>query len=138
MKAILLILLSVCVCINASAQQTLFGDYQSIPTPVAPKQQHLMMQHNDTRDDEYYWLNARDSAPVLQYINQENRYFDTIMRPTQAMQEKLYNEMLHRIKQDDNTVPYFKNGFTITHVMKQESNILFIAGRKAAKQHRKK
>ena len=70
-----------------------------------------MQQNGDTRDDEYYWLGKRDSNTVIKYLNEENAYFDKVMKPTEASQEKLYNEMLGRIKQDDNTVPYLKNGY---------------------------
>ncbi len=111
MKSLTALIIIVCLSHFAVAQQTLFGNFQSFPTPTAPKQQHLLTQHADTRNDEYYWLHARDSAPVVQYINEENAYYDKVMQPTEALQQKLYNEMLHRIKQDDNTVPYFKNGY---------------------------
>ena len=45
-----------CMCHGLYAQATLFGNYQTIPKPKAPKQQHFMEQHGDVRDDEYYWL----------------------------------------------------------------------------------
>ena len=96
---------------DISAQSTLFGNYQAIPQPKAPKQHHLMQQHGDVRDDEYYWLKQRDSDAVVNYLNEENAYFNKVMKPTEALQEKLYNEMLGRIKQDDNSVPYLKNGY---------------------------
>ncbi len=100
-----------CMCKGLYAQATLFGNYQSIPTPKAPKQKHLMEQHGDVRDDEYYWLKTKDSSAVLKYLNEESTYFNKVMKPTEELQDKLYNEMLGRIKQDDNSVPYLKNGY---------------------------
>lgn len=111
MKFLLTVFCTICVINSLSAQSTLFGNYQTIPKPKAPKQQHLMEQHGDVRDDEYYWLKTRDSDAVLKYLDEENAYFDTVMKPTTALQGKLYNEMLARIKQDDNSVPYLKNGY---------------------------
>jgi oligopeptidase B len=70
-----------------------------------------MTQNGDVRDDEYYWLKTRDSDAVVKYLNEENAYFKKIMKPTEQLQDKLYNEMLGRIKQDDNSVPYLKNGY---------------------------
>ncbi len=70
-----------------------------------------MELHGDVRDDEYYWLKNRDSDAVIKYLNEENDYFNKVMKPAEPLQEKLYNEMLARIKQDDNTVPYLKNGY---------------------------
>jgi oligopeptidase B len=93
------------------AQSTVFGNYQSITAPSAPKQKHLMEQHGDIRDDEYYWLKTRDSSAVIKYLDDENAYFYKVMKPTEQLQQKLYNEMLGRIKQDDNSVPYLKNGY---------------------------
>ncbi len=92
-------------------QKTLFGNYQTIIAPKAPKQQHLMEQHGDVRNDEYYWLGTRDSAAVVKYLNDEGDYFQQVMKPAEKLQETLYNEMLGRIKQDDNSVPYLKNGY---------------------------
>src|SRR5580693_3654116 len=93
------------------AQPTLFGNFQNEQAPKADKQQHLMQQNGDVRDDNYYWLKTRDSDAVVKYLNEENAYFNKIMKPTEQLQDKLYNEMLGRIKQDDNSVPYLKNGY---------------------------
>ncbi|HLX53791.1 MAG TPA: hypothetical protein VKR58_07615, partial [Aquella sp.] len=96
---------------GVNAQTTLIGNYQSVQAPQAAKRQHLMNQHGDIRDDEYYWLKTRDSDAVIKYLNDENSYFNKIMKPTEHLQDKLYDEMLARIKQDDNSVPYLKNGY---------------------------
>src|SRR5579862_1101917 len=96
---------------GVNAQTTLIGNYQSVQAPQAAKRQHLMNQHGDIRDDEYYWLKTRDSDAVIKYLNDENSYFNKIMKPTEQLQDKLYDEMLARIKQDDNSVPYLKNGY---------------------------
>ncbi|MBL7825513.1 MAG: S9 family peptidase, partial [Saprospiraceae bacterium] len=65
----------------------------------------------DKRIDEYYWLNERDNPAVKSYLEAENRYADSVLAPVAGMREKLYAEMKARIKEDDSTVPYFKNGY---------------------------
>src|SRR5262245_50328371 len=61
--------------------------------------------HADIRIDEYAWLRDRDDPEVLSYLEQENRYTDAVMRPTEALQQALYDEMRARIKETDLSVP---------------------------------
>ncbi len=41
----------------------------------------------------------------------ENAYTEAVMKPTLALQEKLYQELVGRKKQDDTSVPYRENGY---------------------------
>ena len=87
-----------------------------MPPPQAEKKIKQLTLHGDTRTDEYYWLNdywlkGPDSNKVIDYLTAENRYFDAVMSRTHALQQALYTEMLARIKQTDETVPYFKRGY---------------------------
>jgi oligopeptidase B len=79
--------------------------------PVAEKIPHQMVMFGDTRIDPYYWLNLRDSQKVLDYLIAENIYTEAMMEPTIPLQEKLYNEMKARQKEDDVTVPVYLNGY---------------------------
>jgi len=83
----------------------------NITPPVAKIIPHEMTIHNDTRVDNYYWLNQRENPEVVQYLTDENTYTDAILKHTEEFQTKLYDEILGRIKQDDNSVPYFKNEY---------------------------
>ncbi len=67
--------------------------------------------NNHTRIDNYYWLNQRDNPEVLDYLKAENAYLEARMAHTVPFQEKLYNEIVGRIKQDDQSVPYRRNGY---------------------------
>jgi len=82
-------------------------------TPPRPekKPKQLVSAHGDVRTDEYYWLNERDNPAVRAYLEAENRYADSVLAPVAALQERLFEEMKARIQQDDNTVPYLKNGY---------------------------
>jgi len=62
--------------------------------------------HGVTLVDDYFWLRERTNPAVMAHLQAENDYADAMMKPTSALQEKLYNEMLSHIKQTDDTVPY--------------------------------
>lgn len=84
---------------------------QTIPTPVAkiiPKQ---LKKHNDIRIDNYFWLNDRENPEVIDYLNQENAYYDLMTAHTKDFQKELFDEMKSRIKEDDQSVPYLYNGY---------------------------
>ncbi len=66
----------------------------------------ITSKHGDKRIDNYYWLNDRDNPKVIDYLTAENQYLDTMMAHTKGFQEKLFNEMRSRIKEDDSSVPY--------------------------------
>jgi len=79
--------------------------------PVAKKIPKELTIHGDTRIDNYFWLRERDNPEVIDYLKAENAYTDSVMAHTKDLQEKLYNEIVARIKQDDSSVPYKKNGY---------------------------
>ena len=79
--------------------------------PVAKKIAKELTAHGDTRIDNYYWMNQRDDDEVIAHLNAENDYTDKMMKHTEKLQKKLYKEMVSRIKQDDETVPYKENGY---------------------------
>lgn len=90
----------------------MFAACTTVPTPPVPhKEPHEMVMHGDTRIDPYFWMNQRDSDPVLAYLNAENDYTDAVMKSTETIQEKLFNEIKGRIKEQDQSVPYFENGY---------------------------
>ena len=90
--------------------------------PVAIKKPYEMTIHNHTRVDDYYWMRLTDEQKsakeydiqtqrVIDYINLENIYKEQSLAHTNKLQDKLFNEMVARIKKDDNTTPYLKNGY---------------------------
>ncbi len=76
--------------------------------PLAPRQPHDVSVHGDPRSDDYFWLRERDDPRTLQYLKAENDYADAWFEPHAALKETLYQEMLSRIKQDDDSVPLRK------------------------------
>ncbi|MGZ8287310.1 MAG: S9 family peptidase [Allosphingosinicella sp.] len=82
--------------------------------PVAAKKPHQVKGPGGiVRDDPYYWLrdDTRKNPDMLAYLNAENAYADSALAPLKPLQEKLYGEFVGRIKQDDSSVPYRKNGY---------------------------
>ncbi|MGF7139368.1 S9 family peptidase [Roseimarinus sediminis] len=96
------------------------SDFTSAPD--AEKDDSVLSIHGHSRVDPYFWMRLTDeqkqaeqpdeqTQKVLDYLNAENAYTKTVMEPTEALQEKLYDEIIGRIKQTDESVPYFKNGY---------------------------
>ena len=69
--------------------------------------------HGAQRNDEYYWLrdDKRENPQMLAYLNAENAYADAVLKPLKPVEDKLYDEVVARIKQDDSSVPYRERGY---------------------------
>jgi len=76
--------------------------------PVAPREARDVSVHGDPRNDDYFWLRDRDDPRTLAYLKAENAYADAWLAPHAELKEKLYQEMLSRIQQDDDSVPMRK------------------------------
>ena len=83
----------------------------SISPPLARREPVETVLHGDRRVDHYAWLRQKDNPEVIAYLEAENTYTDAILRPTEAFQESLYQEMVGRILQTDLSVPYRLRGF---------------------------
>jgi oligopeptidase B len=79
--------------------------------PIAKKIPKELKIHDDLRIDNYYWLNEKENPEVIEYLNAENEYYETLTSHTNKFQEDLFEEMKSRIKEDDASVPYKKNGY---------------------------
>jgi oligopeptidase B len=81
--------------------------------PIAARIPHRVESPNGDRIDEYYWLrdDERKNPAVLEYLKAENDYTDRKLAPIQPLKQKLFDEIVGRIKQDDASVPYRKSGY---------------------------
>jgi oligopeptidase B len=79
--------------------------------PVAARKPVAHLLHRDLRIDDYAWLREKENPAVIQHLQAENAYTDALLKPTEAFQESLYNEMLSRIQQTDLSVPYRLRGY---------------------------
>ncbi|MGB3606443.1 MAG: S9 family peptidase [Psychroserpens sp.] len=82
-----------------------------VEAPVARIIPKELKKHNDTRIDNYYWLNDREDQNVLDYLNAENEFYHQETAHTKDFEVSLYEEMKARIKEDDASVPYKFNGY---------------------------
>ena len=83
----------------------------SIIPPKADKIPVSFKKFNDIRIDDYYWLKERDNPEVIDYLERENDYYEKMTSHTLDLQDKLFNEIKSKIKEDDESVPYFLNGY---------------------------
>jgi oligopeptidase B len=83
------------------------------PPDAAKRPHEVKTPFGATRNDDYYWLrdDEREDKEMLAYLNAENAYADAVLAPTKPLQEKLYGEIVGRIKQDDASVPYRERGY---------------------------
>lgn len=90
--------------------------------PIADKIPTKLTIHGDTRIDNYSWMRLTDeqrlsvdfdeqTKKVFNYLIAENLYFEDVMKDSKEFQEQLFEEMKGRIKEDDESVPYYKGGY---------------------------
>jgi oligopeptidase B len=91
----------------------------AIKPPVAEKIPHELF---DKRIDNYFWMRLSEeqknapapdeqTAKVLDYLNKENEYTQAVLKHTETLQKTIYDEIIGRIKQNDESVPYLDNGY---------------------------
>ncbi|HET7459960.1 MAG TPA: S9 family peptidase [Longimicrobium sp.] len=75
--------------------------------PVARMIAHADTTLGDVRVDPYSWLrdDRRQDTAVIHYLEAENRYTEAMLRHTEPLQERLFQEMRGRIKETDLSVP---------------------------------
>lgn len=106
-----LILSGIIFCAMTNAQQ-----WPAISPPIAETQSHVRTIHGDSVEDPYYWMidyfiKGKDSQKVVDYLAAENTYWEAMMKDTEPLRESLYKEMRAKIKEQDESVPVFRNGY---------------------------
>ena len=97
--------------------------YTSLEVPQAEKIPEELTMHGDTRVDDYFWMRLSDEQKnaetpdqqtqnVLNYLGDENSYREEALKHTKGLQENLFDEIVGRIKKDDQSVPYNNNGYS--------------------------
>ena len=79
--------------------------------PKAAKKTYKLEKHGDVRVDNYYWLRQRNNPQVIDYLKAENRYFEEQTAAYKALENTLFEELKARIKQEDESVPVYENGY---------------------------
>ena len=121
MKQLLKFSALICI-IFASACKPEIKMNKDVKTPKAEIQAKSLTIHNSTRIDNYFWMRLTDEQKIAKkkdaqtqkveaYLNSENEYFDKVTASTNNFQKELFEEMKGRIKEDDTSVPYFRNQY---------------------------
>ena len=84
---------------------------KKILPPSAKKIPKELKKFDSKRVDNYFWLKNRDDPKVIEYLEKENHYFKKMTSDTEDFKETIYNEIKKKIKEDDQSVPYFLNGY---------------------------
>jgi oligopeptidase B len=108
MKSILIASVSFSILLLAS-MNVLAQDGKSpmlLQPPTTEKKPKVTEINGDRMVDNYFWLREKSNPAVIAHLEAENAYASAVMKPTEALQDKLYNEILSHIKQTDVTVPY--------------------------------
>src|SRR5229473_6755585 len=74
--------------------------------PTTEKKPKTTEINGDRLVDNDFWLREKSKPAVIAHLEAENAYAAAMMKPTEALQEKLYKEILSHIKQTDTNVPY--------------------------------
>ena len=115
LSAIAILLITSCNTKTAMKKEA-FQWPEGVKAPMADIKSYARILHGDTVVDNYYWMidyfkKGPDSTNVVDYLKAENAYLDTMMSGTKKFQADLFTEMKARIKEKDESVPYFKNGY---------------------------
>ena len=91
-------------------------NWPEITPPDAAQKEHIREIHDEKVNDPYYWMNAyfkksADSTEIIDYLKAENDYTKAMMADTESLQTELFNEMKSRIKEKDESVPVYKDGY---------------------------
>ncbi|HEY4556469.1 MAG TPA: S9 family peptidase, partial [Lysobacter sp.] len=112
MRSLPLLLAATLLMTSSSAS---FAAPAGLPTPpdAAKRPHEVRAPHGAVRTDEYYWLrdDSRKNPDVIAYLNAENAYVDAHMQRLKPLEDRLYEEIVGRIKQDDSSVPYRERGY---------------------------
>ena len=106
----------------SSHSQPVLNQSQFDAPPVAPKQSHSTEIHGVSWEDDYFWMRLSDTqkeaetsdeqtTAVVDYLNNENTYKEAVLKSTASFQDSLFDEIVGRIKQDDQSVPLKDNGY---------------------------
>ncbi|MES2811032.1 MAG: S9 family peptidase [Bacteroidota bacterium] len=111
MRTLVKVSISILVFANSINPVIAQNKISSNQPPVAKIVPKKLEKHGDIRVDNYYWLNQREDQEVINYLKEENKYYEQMTAHTKDFRASLFEEMKSRIKEDDESVPYMSNGY---------------------------
>jgi oligopeptidase B len=100
----LLLSFSIMTFVKVSAQDG--NSSMMLQPPPTEKKPKITEINGDRLVDNYFWLREKTNPEVIAHLEAENAYASAVMKPTEALQDTLYKEILSHIKQTDANVPY--------------------------------
>ena len=111
-KSVVILFLLMSTFLNAEDKTSSTANAPAPPPPPVAKSIHTENTINGGKlVDNYRWLRDKSNPEVAQYLQAENAYAEGVMKPTTALQQKLYDEMVSHIKETDVNVPYKDGGY---------------------------
>jgi oligopeptidase B len=117
------LLISTFASMKVTAQN---GTTSMLQPPTTEKKPKVTEINGDRLVDNYFWLREKTNPAVIAHLEAENAYTTALMKPTEGLQDKLYNEILSHIKQTDNSVPYrWRDYFYYTRTIEGQQYPIF-------------
>lgn len=110
-NALIIAMLIIASC-NVKKEEVTITKQSDFPAPpVAEVTPDTFNNFGQQRIDSYYWIRDKNNPNIIGYLTAENAYTDTVMASTKTLQETIFNEIVGRMKEDDETYPSFRNGY---------------------------
>lgn len=91
----------------------------SMPMPMAKKQEYSYIMHNDTLVDNYKWLENKDNEDVIGYLKEENRYTYNYFVSLRDEERRLFKDMMQKNPPSkSNNLYYEKKNGNYTYYLK--------------------
>ena len=101
-----------CTSCNLKKEEVTILKQSDFPAlPMAEVKPDTFVNFDQQRIDNYYWLKDKTNPDVIEYLNAENEYTETVMESTKELQQTIYDEILGKIKEDDESYPSYRNGY---------------------------
>jgi len=84
--------------------------FETMKAPEAAQILTVLEKHGHQRTDPYFWMNQRDSKPVLDYIQQENDYSASYFKAINTLTDNLVTEFNNRINPNEKSASFEVNG----------------------------
>lgn len=125
MKTIPVISLAIITLISACSQDSSLA-------PVAAKRPVELEMHGDVRVDDYFWLKEREDPEVIAYLEAENAYTESVLADASGLQQRLFDEMVDRVQQEDVSAPYRHGDYFYYYRYEEDSEYPIYARRKGS------
>ena len=99
--------------------------------PIAKHIPHPHELHGDVREDDYYWMKDKENPEVIQYLEDENRYYKEIMEPLKDSTEQIYQSMMDRVPDSEVDVPIQRGPYFYYSLLDKAKQYPIFARKKA-------